>query len=47
MIIAVVLGIAGALAIVGAAIALPCPACEQRRQRLKAAYEAWRKQRRH
>lgn len=39
----VLIGLGGAVVIVALALALPCPACEKRRERLKAAYEAWRK----
>jgi hypothetical protein len=36
------LSAAGVAAIVALALALPCPACQRRRARLRAAYAAWR-----
>jgi len=36
-----------ALIIVGIALVLPCPACERRRERLKAAYDSWRRRQPH
>jgi hypothetical protein len=43
----VVLGLSAAVvaAIVALALALPCPACQRRRARMRAAYAAWREQR--
>jgi hypothetical protein len=32
----------GVGAIIGAAMILPCPACQRRRERLRAAVAAWR-----
>lgn len=35
----------GVLAIIGLALALPCNGCRLRRERLRRAYEAWKKNR--
>ena len=41
-----IIGIAGAAIIVAIAVLMPCAACRRRRERLEAAYEAWRRAKR-
>ena len=42
MIIALAVSAAAVAGIIGLALALPCAACEKRRQRMREAYEKWR-----
>ena len=43
--IALIVGVAAAAILVGVALVMPCKACQRRRERLEAAYEAWRSKR--
>jgi ABC-type Fe3+ transport system permease subunit len=47
MILALSVALAVAAAVCALALALPCPACVRRRERLEAAYRAWRDRKSH